>query len=192
MIMTVNINNSSRTGLGLDGLGARWLTRCSGEALPERARVSAYLPIGNEEVRPLSCDTSRFPWAVEASTIRIEMSEKRKKYDREFGEGAVWIVEETGKSIARIAWALGVNEGILGNWVHRARAERDDGWDVSGKMIADSVRRQGLVVRRIKRRNGLTRQDKTASKFPDLLKWNFTADRPNAAADEGYEPACVE
>src|SRR3954453_18285644 len=42
------------------------------------------------------------------------------------------------------------------------------------------MRRQGLVARRIKRRNGLTRQDKTAPKFPDLLKRDFTADRPNA------------
>src|SRR4051794_28844207 len=42
----------------------------------------------------------------------------------------------------------------------------DDGWKVSEKTVADSMRRQGLVARRIRRRNGLTRQDKTASKFP--------------------------
>lgn len=57
---------------------------------------------------------------------------------------------------------------------------RDDGWTVSEKTVADSMRRQGLVARRIKRRNGLTQQDKTAPKFPDLLKRDFTADRPNA------------
>jgi putative transposase len=57
---------------------------------------------------------------------------------------------------------------------------RDDGWQISEKTVADSMRRQGLVARRIKRRNGLTKQDKTAPKFPDLLKRNFTADRPNA------------
>ena len=57
--------------------------------------------------------------------MRIEMSEKRKKYDREFREGAVRIVEETGKPIAQIARGLGVNEGTLGNWVNWARAERD-------------------------------------------------------------------
>ncbi len=56
---------------------------------------------------------------------------------------------------------------------------RDDGWEVSEEVVADSMRRQGLVARRIKRRNGLTRQDKTAPKFPDLLKRNFTAERPN-------------
>jgi putative transposase len=57
---------------------------------------------------------------------------------------------------------------------------RDDGWSVSEKTVAESMRRQGLVSRRIRRRNGLTRQDKTAPKFPDLLKRDFTADRPNA------------
>jgi len=51
---------------------------------------------------------------------------------------------------------------------------------VSEKTVADSMRRQGLVARRIKRRNGLTRQDKTAPKFPDLPRRDFTADRPNA------------
>ena len=36
---------------------------------------------------------------------------------------------------------------------------REDGWTVAEKTVADSMRRQGLVARRIKRRNGLTRQD---------------------------------
>lgn len=45
---------------------------------------------------------------------------------------------------------------------------REAGWQVSEKTVADSMRRQQLVARRIKRRNGLTRQDKTAPKFGDL------------------------
>ena len=56
---------------------------------------------------------------------------------------------------------------------------RDLGWEVSEKSVADSMRRQGLVARRIKRRNGLTKQDKTAPKFPDLVKRNFYAAAPN-------------
>ncbi len=57
--------------------------------------------------------------------MRIEMPEKRNKYDREFREGAVRIVEETGKPIAQVARDLGVNEGTLGNWVNRAREAAD-------------------------------------------------------------------
>ena len=53
------------------------------------------------------------------------MAETRRKYEREFREGAVRIVEETGKSIAHVARDLGVNEGTLGNWVARAREARD-------------------------------------------------------------------
>ena len=49
------------------------------------------------------------------------MPEIRKRYDREFREGAVRIVEETGKPIAQVARDLGVNEGTLGNWMNRAR-----------------------------------------------------------------------
>lgn len=56
---------------------------------------------------------------------------------------------------------------------------REAGWTVSEKTVADSMRRQGLAARIIKRRNGLTKQDKTAPKFPDLVKRDFTACAPN-------------
>ena len=68
------------------------------------------------------------------------MPEKRMRYDREFREGAVRIVEETGKPIAVIARDLGVNEGTLGNWVNRARAEREGCGELSGDDVAELKR----------------------------------------------------
>ena len=56
---------------------------------------------------------------------------------------------------------------------------RDAGWMVTEKTVADSMRRQGLVARKVKRRRGLTKQDKTAPKFPDLVNRDFTAAAPN-------------
>ena len=56
---------------------------------------------------------------------------------------------------------------------------RDLGWQVSENTVADSMRRQGLVARKIRRRGGLTKQDKTAPKVPDLVKRDFTAAAPN-------------
>ena len=55
------------------------------------------------------------------------MSEGRRNYDAEFREGAVRIVTETGKPVARVARELGVNEGTLGNWVNIDRRRRDSG-----------------------------------------------------------------
>lgn len=68
------------------------------------------------------------------------MAEKRMKYDREFRDGAVRIVEETGKPIAQVARDLGVNEGTLGNWVNQARAARD-GSDGVSKDDVEELRR---------------------------------------------------
>src|SRR5665811_862373 len=53
------------------------------------------------------------------------------------------------------------------------------GWTVSVNTVADSMRRQGLAGRKPKHSKGLTRQDRKAPKFPDLLKRDFTAPGPN-------------
>ena len=74
--------------------------------------------------------------------------------------------------------AFGKSKGLHGS--PRLVADlRDLGWVVSEKTVADSMRRQGLIARKIRRRSGLTRQDKSAPKFPDLLKRDFTAAAPN-------------
>ncbi len=80
---------------------------------------------------------------------------------------------------AAVAEAFAAARGLHGS--PRLHADlREAGWKVSENTVADSMSRQGLIARRIKRRNGLTKQDKTAPKFADLLKRDFTAAAPNS------------
>ena len=55
------------------------------------------------------------------------MAETRRKFDRDFKEGAVRLVRETGKPIAQVARELGIHDGTLGNWVNADRRRRQGG-----------------------------------------------------------------
>jgi transposase len=74
------------------------------------------------------------------------MPENRKKYDREFREGAVRIVNETQKPIAAVARDLGINEGTLGNWVARDREARAGTEGLSAGDIAELKRLRAEVA----------------------------------------------
>jgi transposase len=50
-----------------------------------------------------------------------------QKFDEDFKQGAVQLVFETGKPIAQVARELGISDGTLGNWVAKARQQRDGG-----------------------------------------------------------------
>ena len=54
-------------------------------------------------------------------------SQSRRRFDRDFREGAVRIVRETGRPIAQVARELGINDGTLGNWCARDRRSRGVG-----------------------------------------------------------------
>jgi transposase len=55
------------------------------------------------------------------------MPDTRRKFDRDFKEGAVRLVRETSKPIAQVARELGIHDGTLGNWVNADRRRREGG-----------------------------------------------------------------
>lgn len=126
----------------------------------------------------------RVPHTVTCLLLGVSLAWFYKWWGRATGPGAANGLHTTrDRRRDTIDWAVRVmfakKRGLHGS--PRLHADlRDDGWQVSEKTVADSMRRQGLIARRIKRRNGLTRQDKTAPKFPDLLRRDFTAGRANA------------
>jgi putative transposase len=74
--------------------------------------------------------------------------------------------------------AFNVAHGLHGS--PRIRADlRAAGWTVCEKTVAKSMARQGLIARSKKRRKNLTRPDKRAVPFPDLVNRDFTAAAPN-------------
>ncbi|MCY4273241.1 MAG: transposase, partial [bacterium] len=63
-------------------------------------------------------------------------------FDREFRDGAVRIVKETGRPVAHVARELGVCEGTLGNWVRRDAAERAGGLSADERAELARLRRR--------------------------------------------------
>ena len=68
------------------------------------------------------------------------MAETRRKFDRDFREGAVRLVRETGRPIAQVACDLGVNAGTLGNWVTADRTRQDGDGTLSEDERAELAR----------------------------------------------------
>ena len=73
------------------------------------------------------------------------MPEKRRRYDRDFREGAVGIVRETGKPIAQVARDIGINPGTLANWVAKDKLDRGEKLDPT-KVDAEVVRQLEVKI----------------------------------------------
>ena len=120
------------------------------------------------------------------------MAETRRKVDHDFREGAVRLVQETGKPIAEVARDLGINPGTLGNWVNADKRRRGGGTgalDEDGRAELARLRRENAelamerdVLKRSvalwvkeKKRKAMTRPGKGRWRAPDLVKRDFPA-----------------
>jgi transposase len=74
----------------------------------------------------------------------LAVAETGRRFDREFREGAVRIVRETGKPIAQVARDLGMNEGTLGNWCAQDRRARGE----AGGAVTEDERAELVRLRR--------------------------------------------
>jgi transposase len=72
-----------------------------------------------------------------------------RKSDKDFKQGAVQLVIETGKPIAQVARDLVINEGTLGNWCARERRARkkDRSLDPDGRAELERLRREEIELR---------------------------------------------
>ncbi len=99
------------------------------------------------------------------------MPEIRRKFDPEFGEGAVRIVRETKKPKVVIARDLGVNPGTLGNWVDKDKAARGEGDGPLG--VADEAE-----LKRLRSENAELRMERDVLKRSVVL-WVLSRCRDN-------------
>src|SRR5262245_49538377 len=81
----------------------------------------------------------------------MAMGETRRKFDRDFREGAVRLVRETGKPVEQVARGLGINEGPLGTGVKAEKRRRGDGTgalDEDGRAELARLRKENAELAR--------------------------------------------
>jgi transposase len=115
------------------------------------------------------------------------MAETRRKFDKDFREGAVRLVRETGKPIAQVARDLGINEGTLANWVNADKRRRGEG---NGAQV-----NQRSITVRTRTPSKAASPDSPASGCCDLSRsstqsrWKDASRRARGPASRGYYKA---
>jgi len=72
---------------------------------------------------------------------------RRRRYDREFKEGAVRLVIEGGQTLACTAKDLGITENMLGRWKKEYLEDREHAFPGKGQMKPEDAE-----LRQLKRR----------------------------------------
>lgn len=83
----------------------------------------------------------------------------RRKYDREFKQSAVALAQSSGKTMAELERELGINQGLLKQWVRAAKSDGSEAFPGNGRLKASDDE-----LRRLQRENAILRQER------DILK----------------------
>lgn len=83
------------------------------------------------------------------------MSKTKRVYSSEFKREAVELARTSGKSNRELESELGLSEGLLKQWVRRARMDGEQAFPGHGQLKADEAE-----MRRLRRENELLRQER--------------------------------
>lgn len=92
----------------------------------------------------------------------------RKKYDREFKDGAVRLVTEQGQAVSKVARDLGIGENMLYRWINQTKDQGSEAFPGSGNKAENDE------LARVKEELRITRMER------DILKKTiaYFAERP--------------
>jgi transposase len=90
---------------------------------------------------------------------REMMTEKRKRYTREFKLEVLHLAENADKPIAHLERDLGLSVGTIHHWRREVLVDGEDAFPGSGRVTG-----QAEVIRRLKRENEVLREER------DILK----------------------
>ena len=80
----------------------------------------------------------------------VFMSDKRRRFTREFRAEAVKLVTDTGRPVAHVAAEIGVGAQLLGRWVKQAQpagGDADRALDVDERAELERLRKENADLR---------------------------------------------
>lgn len=83
------------------------------------------------------------------------MSTKRRTYSSEFKSEAVELAARSGRSVAEVERELGLSEGLLKQWMRKAKCDGEAAFPGDGRLKAPEEE-----MRRLRRENEVLRQER--------------------------------
>lgn len=87
------------------------------------------------------------------------MTQRRRKYTAEFKREAVALYENSDRTMAEVEQELGMSNGLLKQWLRRAREDGADAFSGNGRL-----KPQDEELRQLRKENEILRQER------DILK----------------------